>query len=422
MTSLEDRDYFTDFGVLKDPYDYFEAVRAHGPVYRMKDRDFVVVTGFQECLDVLLNSDDFSSVIAAAPLASLPFEPQGDDISEQIEANRGKDVVTDLLVTYDGERHRAARSLLHGLFAPPRLKANEEYMTKLAEEMVRDVVAKGGCELIGEIASPYVTLVIADLLGVPAEDREKFREAIDAGPPAGNINAEDKRDPGAALQYMGAFFFGYVQDRRANPRNDVLTELSTAKFPDGSLPDILEVVKAAIFLFAAGQDTSAKLLGNSVRYLADNPAMQAKLRADPSQIGPFLEEMLRLEGSTKATFRIAARKTRIGDMEVPAGQKIIVALSAGNRDPRRWEDPAAFELGRPKVNQHLAFGRGIHTCIGAPLARTEVRVILERFLAHTAEITLSQEHHGPAGNRTLDYEPTFIIRGLERLHVELKPC
>jgi cytochrome P450 len=121
------------------------------------------------------------------------------------------------------------------------------------------------------------------------------------------------------------------------------------------------------------------------------------------------------------TARLAVRKTAIGEREVPAGKRIFVGLAAANRDPTRWEDPAEFRLNRPKIKEHLAFGRGAHTCAGAPLARVEVRVLLERFLAHTSQIAISEEHHGAPGNRKLDYEASFIIRGLERLHVTLTP-
>lgn len=422
MTSLAERDYFTDMSILRDPYAYFEAVRASGPITKMHGRDdFLMVTGYQESLDILLNSDDFSSVIAVNPVEPLPYTPEGDDISAQIEASRGRNILTELLVAYDGEQHRAARSLLNGMFRPTRLKENEDYMTEIADQMVRDVVAKGGCELIGEVATPYVTLVIADLLGVPAEDRQKFMDVIAAGAPAGNMDTQSGANPtGSPLEFMGAFFFGYVNDRRANPREDVLTELSTAKYPDGSTPEVIEIVKAAMFLFAAGQDTSAKLLGNAMRYLTENQAMQKKLRDDPSQIGAFLEETLRLEGSTKCTFRIARKTTKVGDYEIKAGTKLVVGLAAGNRDPRRWDNPEEFRFNRDKINQHLAFGRGLHTCIGAPLARAEVRVILEKFFEHTSEITLSPRH-GPIGNTDLAYEPTYIIRGLEKLYVDFKP-
>lgn len=422
MTSLEERDYFTDMSTLRDPYAYFEAMRAAGPIAPMHGRDdFLIVTGYQECLDILLNTDDFSSVIAVDPVAPLPYAPEGDDISAQIEASRGRSILTELMVAYDGEQHRAARSLLNGMFRPARLKENEDYMTKVADQMVRDVVAKGGCELIGEIATPYVTLVIADLLGVPGEDRQKFMDVIAAGAPAGNMDAGSGANPtGSPLEYMGAFFFGYVNDRRANPREDVLTELSTATYPDGTLPEVVEVVKAAMFLFAAGQDTSAKLLGNSMRYLTENADMQRKLRDDPKQIGAFLEEALRLEGSTKCTFRIARKTTTIGGRTIKAGTKIVIGLAAGNRDPRRWDNPGEFRFHREKINQHLAFGRGLHTCIGAPLARAEVRVILEKFFEHTTDITLS-DRHGPPEARDLAYEPSYIIRGLEKLYVDFKP-
>jgi cytochrome P450 len=423
MTTLEDRDYFTDMAVLRDPYEYFKALRARGPIHRMTSRDdTLIVTGYQECLDILVNSDDFSSIITTDPISPLPFQFGSDDISDQVDAHhKHPSRIKELLVAYDGDQHRDARSLLNGMFRPTRLKENEDYMAEVADRMVRDVVAKGGCELISDVATPYVTLVIADLLGVPAEDRQKFMDVIAAGAPAGNMDVNDQRENKHPLEYMAEFFFGYVTDRRAHPRQDVLTELSTANYPDGTTPEVFEVVKAAMFLFAAGQDTSAKLLGNSMRYLTETPEMQRKLRADRSLIPSFLEETMRLEGSTKTTFRLARRTITVGDYEIKAGTKLVIALAAGNRDPRRWENAESFEFNRPKVNQHLGFGRGLHTCIGAPLARAEVRVILEKFLEYTSDIKLSPKH-GKPGATDLQYEPSYIIRGLERLHIELTPA
>lgn len=421
MQPLEDRDYFTDHSVLRDPYEYFEAVRAQGPVHQLKDRDIVVVTGFEECLEVLRNTQDFSSVVSTGgPTLPLPFEPQGEDISAQIEAHRTQFPASDLLVAYDDGQHAASRSILNRLFVPSRLKANEEFMRAFADQLVREAVAKGHCELINEIATPFVTLVIADLLGVPADDREKFREVIDAGPPPGNMDSEEAPASSSALEFMGGFFARYVAERRAAPREDVLTELATATYPDGSTPDLMEIVRLATFVFGAGQDTSAKLLGNCMRFIVEAPGLQDRLRADRSLIPDFIEEVLRLEGSTKATFRLARKDTRIGDMEIPAGKKVVVALAAANRDPRRWGGPRDFEFGRARIKEHLAFGRGAHVCVGAPLARVEVRVLLDRFLEHTSEISLSEARHGLAGNSSLEYEPSFIIRGLAQMHLELK--
>ncbi|WP_404482591.1 cytochrome P450 [Novosphingobium sp. BL-52-GroH] len=414
-----EKDYFTDHSVLLAPYDYFETIRAHGPVHQMAARDVVVVTGFAEALEVLLNTRDFSSWLNPDPLTPLPFAVEGDDISALLAAHPGSEI--ELMVSYDGDRHAAARSLLNPLFTPSRLKASEAFMRAYAEGIVGEVVAAGGCELVNSVATPFVTMVIADLLGVPADDREAFRRLIDSAPPPGNMDAPDSPSI-HPLMVMAGYFVRYIAERRARPQDDVMTEMALARYPDGSTPDAMEVVKSAMFLFAAGQDTSAKLIGNAVRRLCEDQAMQQALREDRKLVGPFLEEVLRIEGSTKATFRIAARATRIGDRAIPAGQRVVVSLSAANRDPRRWEDPAEFRLGRPRIREHVAFGRGAHTCAGAPLARAEVAVILDRFLDQTSAITLDEAHHGPAGARRLAYEPSFIIRGLAELHVKFAPA
>lgn len=417
---MEERDYFTDYSVLKEPYEYFEAVRAQGPVHTLPQRGIVVVTGYPEALEVLNNTADFSSAIAPqGPAMPLPFTPQGDDLTPQIEAHRHQFIGGDLLVAYDDRQHSMSRSILSRLFTPSRLKANEAFIREYAGELVRGAVERGGCELINEIATPFVTLVVADLLGVPADDRKLFMEVIAAGPPPGNIATEDQQAQNGPLEFMGRYFAAYVMDRRANPRSDVLSELASATYPDGSTPDLMEIVRLATFLFGAGQDTSAKLLGNSMRYIVDEPGLQDKLRADPALIPQLIEEVLRLEGSTKMTARLARRSTRIGGVEIPVGTKIFLALAAANRDPRRWPEPAEFKLNREKIKEHVAFGRGAHVCAGAPLARVEVRVILERFLEQTSEIDLSAEKHGPRGNRNLDFEPSFIIRGLAALHLKL---
>jgi cytochrome P450 len=422
MQSLEDRDYFTDHVILKDPYAYFEAIRAKGPIYQLPKSGIVVVTGFEETLEVLKNTEDFSSVIAPqGPAAPLPFQPQGSDITPQIEAHRTEFVGGDLVVAYDDRPHALSRSLLTRLFTPSRLKANEQFISEYSDQLVKDAVAKAECELIKQVATPFVTMVIADLLGVPADDRQLFMEAIEAGSPPGSLDSNDLMAQNQPLVLMGMYFAGYVQDRRQNPRADILSELANATYPDGSTPEALEVVRLATFLFGAGQDTSAKLLGNAMKFIVDQPGLQDQLRGNPSLIPQMLEEVLRLEGSTKMTARLARKDSHIGDLKVPAGTTVMLALSAANRDQRRWENPQAFTLDRPKIKEHLAFGRGAHVCAGAPLARTEVRILLEKFLAHTSNIDLVEDKHGPRHNRNFDYESSFIIRGLTQLHLKLTP-
>lgn len=424
MTALEERDFYTDYAILKDPYAFFDALRAHGPIYQPRDRDYLIVTGFDEALEVFRNSADFSAIIGLAGAgAPLPFTPEGSEITEQIEAHRDQFLGGDLLVNYDDDLHTKTRSLLNSLFTPSRLRANEQFIQEYSKELVAAMVAKGGCEIIQEVATPFVTLVIADLLGVPAEDRQHFMNVIQAAPPPGSLNAEDNsHEANHPLVVMGGFFARYIMDRRANPRNDILTEFSNAKYPDGSAPELVELTKMASFLFGAGQDTSAKLLGNALRYIIDVPGLQDQLRATPKLIPDFIEEVLRLEGSTKQQARLARRDTKIKDYPVPAGTKVLLAIAAANRDPARWEDPNTFKLGRPKIKEHVAFGRGKHVCAGAPLARVEVRVILEQFLAQTSHIDFVEEKHGPAGDRQLDFEASFIVRGLSELHLRFAPA
>jgi len=405
MTALADRDYFTDYEILKEPYDFFEAVREKGAIYQPQGRNYLIVTGFNEILEVMRNTEDYSAIIGLQGAdAPLPFDPQGPVITDQIEAHRTQFHGGDLLVNLDDTPHTNLRMLVNTLFTPSRLKANELFLSEYADRMIRNAVAGGKVELVSKIATPFVTIVIADLLGVPAEDRQAFMDAIEKAPCPGNLEGElalDSEDH--PFMMMGSYFAGYVQDRLANPRDDVLSELTHAKYRDGTAPDAMDIVKLGMFMFGAGQDTSAKLLGNAMRYIVDEPGLQEQLREDPSLIPAMLEEVLRLEGSTKNTARLARRDTTLAGRPIPAGTKLLLALSAGNRDPQRWDNPGDFVLGRPKIKEHIAFGRGAHTCAGAPLARVEVRVILEKLFEHTANIEIDETQHGPRDHRTFNY-------------------
>lgn len=421
--AIKERDYFTDHDVLLDPYAYFEEMRPRGPVCQLETHDCLLVTGFDECVEVLRNPTDFSSLNSLASSAfPLPFTPAGSDISAQLEEHRDKYIGGDMVVTYDDARHTNIRALISLMFTPSRLKANEAFMREYAEKMVSEVVARGHCELVHEIATPYVTMVIADLMGVPAEDRSVFEEKIAEGQTVGSIDDPDSPTDMSAVLFIAEYMGRYLQERAARPGTDLLSELATASYPDGTKPDLIELISLSTFMFAAGQDTSAKLLANAMRYVVDEPGLQEQLRADRKLIPFLLEEVLRLEGSSKATHRLARRDTTIGDTQVPAGTQVIVALAAANRDPRRWgEDANEFKLKRPGIKQHIGFGRGSHTCAGAPLARAEVATMFNTFFDRTDNIEISAAHHGAKGARRYEFEPSFIIRGMDNLHLELQP-
>ena len=198
----------------------------------------------------------------------------------------------------------------------------------------------------------------------------------------------------------------------------MLTGLALATFPDGTLPDVGDVARVATNVFSAGQETTVRLLSTALKVLGEQPEIQRRLREDRSLIPNFIEEALRIESPVKGDFRLSRCPVTVGETDLAAGTTVMVLNGAANRDPRRFDDPDTFDPARKNARQHLAFGRGIHSCPGAPLARAETRVGLERLLDRTSDIRLSQAKHGPAGARRYTYIPTFILRGLTQLHLE----
>jgi cytochrome P450 len=220
---------------------------------------------------------------------------------------------------------------------------------------------------------------------------------------------------------MNEKFATFITDRRREPQGDVLTELAEAKYPDGSTPEVIDVVRLATFLFAAGQETTTKLLSAALRVIAENKDIQTSLRDNRDLIPSFLEETLRLESPVKSHFRMARTSTAIGDIKIPAGSTVMLLPGASNRDARKFECPNEFRIDRPNVREHVAFGWGNHSCPGAPLARAEGRVSLNRILDRMADIRISEAAHGSPDARRYTYEPTWQLCGLAELHLEFTP-
>ena len=421
MTDLAHVDYFTHAETAQDPYGYWDFLRSQGPVLREPHYGVVAVIGYAEVQATFKDVDSFSAVNAiGGPFPPLPFTPEGDDISEQIEAHRHEFPIFEHMVVMDPPEHGKARSLLGRLLTPRRLQENKDYIWHLADRQFDEFIANGRCEFLSEYAKPFATLAIADLLGVPDEDRPEIRRNLGAGnAPGARVGALDHEPVGSnPLQYLDNLFSGYIAERRERPREDALTGLATATYPDGSTPPLLEVVRPATFLFAAGQETVTKLLSSAVQVLGDQPELQQRLRADRGLIGSFIEEALRLQSPTKVDFRLARKTTKLGGVHIPAGTVIMLCLGAANRDPRKFENPNEFRVDRKNVREHIAFGRGIHTCAGAPLARVEGQITINRLLDRTKDLRISAGKHGPHAHRRYRYESTFLLRGLTELHIE----
>ncbi|WP_216893030.1 cytochrome P450 [Nocardia alni] len=425
MTDSALADYFSDADIAQDPYAYLAALRGRNPVFREPHHGVVAVTGYREAIEVFRDSETFSACISiGGPFPPLPFEPVGDDITAQIEEHRHEFPIHEHMVTMDPPDHTRTRALLSKLLTPKRLKENEEYMWRQADRQLDEFLANGRCEFLDEYGKPFATLVIADLLGVPDNDRDEFRAALSGHKrPGSRVGALNHEPVGAnPLEWLDDTFGAYITERQRDPRQDILSVLAGSTYPDGSVPSIIELVRPATFLFAAGQETVTKLLSAAVRVLGERPHYQRLLREDRTLIGPFIEEALRIESPTKVDFRLARKTTRLGDLDIPAGTVIMVCIGAANRDPRKFDSPDEFRLDRPNAREHIAFGRGIHTCAGAPLARVEGRVTLERLLDRTRDLTIDDTAHGPADDRHYVYEPTFLLRGLRNLHITFTPA
>ncbi len=422
VKNFEELDFFLGRELVDDPYSYFDALRAQCPVTREKHHDVMMVTGYDEALEVYNDVERFSSCISVTgPFPGFPVPlDDSSDVEALIAAHRDTLPMSDQLPTLDPPVHTDHRALLMRLITPKRLKENEAAMWAIADRLLDRYLATGG-DCIREFAGPFTLYVIADLLGVPEADQEEFLQALQRDPHREGSSVGSTDGEGMShnpIEFLYARFSAYVEDRRANPTGDVLTSMATATFPDGRQPEVLDVVRVAANLFSAGQETTVRLLSSALKLLAERPDIQRYLREDRSRIQNFIEESLRMESPVKGDFRLAKCPTTVGGTEVPVGTVLMVVNGAANRDPRRFEDPTTFEAGRSNARSHLAFGRGVHTCPGAPLARAEARVAIERLLERTADLRIDESVHGPAGARRYHYLPTFILRGLTSLHLE----
>ena len=421
MSDFRTARFFKDRAIQDDPYPYFDWVREQSPVWQEPRYGVFLITGHPEAMAVYTDPATFppddppsgtwsSCNVVSGPFAPLSLPLEGDDVSDTIAACRHELPFSDQLPAFDPPMHTDHRHLMMRLITPKRLKENEDFMWRFADELIDGFVAEGSCEWIGAFAEPFTLTVVADLEGVPTSDHAMFRERLST------LQGQMEHKP---LEFLYARFCEYIEDRRQNPRNDVLTGLATATFPDGSTPEVADAALLAANLFTGGQETTVRMLSFALRMLGERADLQQAVRRSPERIPNFIEEMLRLESPLRAQFRMARVRTTLAGVDIPAGATVMLAPGACNRDPRVFEDPHEFDLDRANARQHIAFGHGIHTCAGAPLARAEGRVAINRILERTSDITISEDEHGPADDRRYDYLPTYFLRGLRRLHLEM---
>lgn len=408
-----ERDFFTDREILQDPIPYYRALHARGPVVREPHKGVFMLSRIDEILEVYTDHARFSAIVGPlGPLVDVPQPAEGESWGEVVERRRHEVPMGDQLMTLDPPKHTRHRALAGRLFTPARLKQNEDFILALADRLIDEFADRGEIEFADAYAKPFTLLVIADLLGVPHEDHETFRGWLGGqrgtvGDPKGRHVADE------VFANLAPYFMTYIEARRAAPGDDVMSRLAAVRFSDGELPEILDLVRLAAVIFAAGQETTARMLSAGLRLLCEHPAVAHELRADPAGIPNFVEECLRLEGPIKGSFRLALHDTTLAGVPIPAGSIVMAVIGAANRDPRVFEDPDRFDARRPNARRHVAFGHGEHFCIGASLARAELRISFERLLARLDDLRLLDAS-------ALSYLDSFILRALNDLPVRFR--
>ncbi len=395
MATVDLRDETEAF--TANPYPYYEKLREAGPVHHVRTADvdeMWLVVGYEEGRRAL-----------ADPRLSKNWRN-----SELWDPEQASPVSSNMLET-DPPQHTRLRRLVAREFTGRRVEALRPRVQQITDELVDSLLAKGSshgpADLIDALAFPLPMTVICELLGVPDLDRDRFRAwSNEVVAPTGTEASV------AAVGEMGAYLVELIEDKRRSPAGDLMSDLIRARDEDGDRLSPDELVGMAFLLLVAGHETTVNLISNGVRALLSRPDQLAALRADfDGLLDGAVEEMLRYEGPVEnATFRFTREPLELAGVPIPAGKPVLVSLAAGDRDPARYPDPDRFDIRRAPQG-HLAFGHGIHFCVGAPLARLEGRIAIRTLLERCPDLALDPD----AG--TLDWLPGLLIRGVRELPV-----
>src|ERR1039458_3860331 len=287
MSDFDSIDFFRGNELVVDPYPYFDYLRGRCPVQLEPHHGVMMVTGYDEALKVYTDTATFSSCNSVTgPFPGFPVPLEGDDVSDLIEQYRDELPFSDQITTFDPPKHRAHRGLLMRLITPKRLRENEAFMHRWADRQIDEFAERGECELIGDYSAPFALYVIADLLGIPESEHETFRQELQGGHrPDQAVGSTGSGTLGhSPLEFLYDRLSAYVEDRRREPRHDVLTGLATATFPDGSTPEVIDVVRVAANLFSAGQETTVRLLAAALQLIGEREDLQQMLREDRDRI------------------------------------------------------------------------------------------------------------------------------------------
>jgi cytochrome P450 len=409
MTSPVTEERLVSTEVLECPYPYYQRVRDEAPVHRTP-QGFWLVSRFADVSTVLRDTARFSS---AVPM----------DVHPEVVAiyQEGYPEVPTLL-SADPPAHTYYRGLVNKAFLPRRVAQLEEEITRIAVDLVDRFATRGRVELVSELAIGLPVTVIADALGVDRADLALFKQWSDdiVAPRSGLLSLEERRRCARSLVEMQHYMAARAQERRSDPRDDLLSDLVQARFDSGeregeplTLNELIGIVRQ---IMVAGNETTTSLIAGAMQLLVEHPEELAATVADPSRIPAVLDEALRLDAPIQMLPRRTLVDVELGGTVIPAGEVLYVVYASANRDGARFEDPEQYCPARPNVRQHLAFGQGAHFCPGSALARSEARIALELLLSSATDWRLDPDVAEPVQRHL-----SMTLRGLSALHLAFTP-
>ncbi|MEO3872803.1 cytochrome P450 [Nonomuraea sp. B12E4] len=387
---------FDPASLIIDPHTAYDRLRDAGPVHRVPGTD-----GSPAWL--VTRHDDVRRLLADPRLSldkrnAAPGNYRGFALPPALDAN---------LLNMDPPDHTRLRRLVTKAFTARRTEKLRGPVRRLAAELIDAIAPLGRADLIASYAAPLPISVICELLGIPPGDRADFRSWTDA-----LVTPDPARPEGAkqAVGEMSRFVAGLIARKRAHPADDLLSDL-IATHDDGDRLSEDELTSLVFLILFAGYENTVHLIGNATLSLLDHPEQLRALRADPARLPAAVEELTRFDGPAPlAIRRFPVEEVEIGGTTIPAGETVLLSLASANRDPSRFPDPHNLDLSRTEV-AHLAFGHGIHHCLGAPLARLEATIALSTLLHRLPGLALG------VPREQLTWRPTIRARGLVSLPV-----
>ncbi len=399
-----------DPAILQCPHAAYRRLRAEAPVLRDPATGIFQVSSYNLVCKAALDSDTFSNAFGDALRGRGGPSPE----AQAIMADGYEPM--DTMLTADDPEHARYRKLVAKAFTPARVGKMAETMTAIVGELIDDFIEAGEVDLPAAFSQPLPLRVIAAELGVPATDLEKFKRWSQAFVDQLSQMAGAEGEVRAAREIVDFqhYFADRLEERRRAPGDDILSDLATVTLTEEGDPRGLTTREALSIiqqLLVAGNETTAHTISEGMKLLIEHPDQMAAVIADPELIAGLVEETLRLLTPTQNMWRVAKRDAELAGVAIPAGSVLLLRYGSANRDEARFADGDAFDVRRPDVRRHLAFGYGIHVCLGAAMARREM------VIAFSGLLTRVRGWRFTPGRNSFVHPPNILLRGLTELHL-----